>query len=244
MYPYPRPQNLAYPGRVLFGEGALSRSDPAADRARAGRTGAPRNGRQADGQVERREAQRLPWARAVALPREVGTLIPPPRVPAGALAPPAAPSPRLGSRGTGKPRTHCAARTHGLGCLNSNREIFAWRRNAFCVVPARALGHAHIGYRTGPIGRCSREAHFRATHLTVILRSRALARRLEGWPRALVAHPSRLAATRRAPQDDGGLGFFGSKKCVHAIAPARGRRKRRPHTSIEPCITGTQRPPI
>jgi hypothetical protein len=46
-----------------------------------------------------------------ALPREVGTLIPPPRVPAGALAPPAAPSPRLGSRGTGKPRTLCAART-------------------------------------------------------------------------------------------------------------------------------------
>jgi hypothetical protein len=32
-------------------------------------------------------------------------------------------------------------------------------------------------------------------HITtaVILRSRALARRLEGWPRALVAHPSRLA---------------------------------------------------
>jgi hypothetical protein len=28
----------------------------------------------------------------------------------------------------------------------------------------------------------------------VILRSRALARRLEGWPQALVAHPSRLAA--------------------------------------------------
>jgi hypothetical protein len=27
----------------------------------------------------------------------------------------------------------------------------------------------------------------------VILRSRALARRLEGWPQALVAHPSRLA---------------------------------------------------
>jgi hypothetical protein len=31
-------------------------------------------------------------------------------------------------------------------------------------------------------------------HSAVILRSRALARRLEGWPRALVAHPSRLAA--------------------------------------------------
>jgi hypothetical protein len=32
-----------------------------------------------------------------------------------------------------------------------------------------------------------------STKKTVILRSRALARRLEGWPRALVAHPSRLA---------------------------------------------------
>jgi hypothetical protein len=32
-----------------------------------------------------------------------------------------------------------------------------------------------------------------AIHLAVILRSRALARRFEGWPRALVAHPSRLA---------------------------------------------------
>jgi hypothetical protein len=34
---------------------------------------------------------------------------------------------------------------------------------------------------------------FPATHSTVILRSRALARRLEGSPLALVAHPSRLA---------------------------------------------------
>jgi hypothetical protein len=33
---------------------------------------------------------------------------------------------------------------------------------------------------------------FRHT-FTVILRSRALARRLEGWPQALAAHPSRLA---------------------------------------------------
>jgi hypothetical protein len=32
-----------------------------------------------------------------------------------------------------------------------------------------------------------------ATHSTVILRSPALARRLEGSPRAHVAHPSRLA---------------------------------------------------
>jgi hypothetical protein len=47
--------------------------------------------------VERREAPRPTslGARGT-LPREVGTLIPPPRVPAGALAPPAAPPPRAG----------------------------------------------------------------------------------------------------------------------------------------------------
>jgi hypothetical protein len=39
------------------------------------------------------------WARAVTLPREVGTLILPLRVPAGALAPPAAPSPRAVAEG-------------------------------------------------------------------------------------------------------------------------------------------------
>ncbi|MEA2838130.1 MAG: hypothetical protein QOD89_2680 [Bradyrhizobium sp.] len=61
--------------------------------------------------VERREVPRPTSLGARgALPREVGTLIPPQGVPAGALAPPAAPPPRLGSRGTGKPRTHCAAR--------------------------------------------------------------------------------------------------------------------------------------
>jgi hypothetical protein len=107
------------------------------DRARAGRTGAPRNGRRPGGQVERREAQRLPWARAVALPREVGTLIPPPRVPAGALAPPAAPPPRLGSRGTGKTRTHCAARMRKLGCLK-----FVDRKFAQCAKTHSASSRA------------------------------------------------------------------------------------------------------
>src|SRR5437588_6293613 len=47
MYTYPPPPNLAYPARVLSDEGPLSRSDPRAGRARAGRTGAPRDGRQA-----------------------------------------------------------------------------------------------------------------------------------------------------------------------------------------------------
>ena len=49
MYAYPRAQDLPYPARVLSNEGPLSRSDPSADRARAGRTGAPRNGRRPGG---------------------------------------------------------------------------------------------------------------------------------------------------------------------------------------------------
>src|SRR5437764_13486976 len=59
-------------------------SDLSADRARAGQTGAPRSGRQAgDEMVERREAQRPPsmGARGLIVPREVGPLIPPQRVP-------------------------------------------------------------------------------------------------------------------------------------------------------------------
>jgi hypothetical protein len=43
----------------------------------------------------------------------------------------------------------------------------------------------------GPFPECC--ASRAATHSTVILRSRALARRLEGWPQLLVADPSRLA---------------------------------------------------
>ena len=47
--PYPRPQNLPYSARVLSDEGPLSRGDPSVDRAKAGRTGAPRNGRRPGG---------------------------------------------------------------------------------------------------------------------------------------------------------------------------------------------------
>src|SRR3981081_2584300 len=93
MYTYPRAQDLAYPARVLSGEGALSRSDLSADRAKAGRTGAPRNGRWPGGRWSAGRRCALPWARAVALPREVGSP-PASRVPVGALAPPNAPSPR------------------------------------------------------------------------------------------------------------------------------------------------------
>src|SRR4030081_4139298 len=72
MYTYPRLENLAYPARVLSDEGPLSRSDPSADRTRAGRTGAP--GRSmAWWPVERWEALRLALGARGALPREVGS---------------------------------------------------------------------------------------------------------------------------------------------------------------------------
>src|SRR3979490_1373122 len=101
MYTYPRPQNLAYPDRVLSNEGALSRGDPSADRARAGRTGAPRNGRWPGGRWSAGRRCALPWARAVTLPREVGSPSAS-RVPIGALAPPTAPSPRAVREGLAK----------------------------------------------------------------------------------------------------------------------------------------------
>src|SRR5436305_11247692 len=95
MYTYPRPHNLRYPARVLFDEGPLSRSGPFGGQSESWPDrGAP--GRStAWWLVERWEALRLALGARGALPREVGTLIPPPRVPIGALAPPTAPPPSL-----------------------------------------------------------------------------------------------------------------------------------------------------
>src|SRR3954470_4813214 len=94
---------------VLFGEGALSRSGPQSDRARAGRTGAPRNGRRGWWlKVERREAQRPTslGARGLIVPREVGPLIPPQRVPRKHSGASRRSIALAMSRGTGKARTH------------------------------------------------------------------------------------------------------------------------------------------
>src|SRR3954454_12227474 len=100
MYTYPRPSTLAYPARVLFDGGPLSRSDSSSDRAKAGRTGAPeRSMPGGNGGALGGAAPSLGRA-GFTLPREVGTLFPPPRVPIGALAPPTAPSPRELSRVT------------------------------------------------------------------------------------------------------------------------------------------------
>src|SRR5436309_8844304 len=101
MYAYPRPYNLAYPARVLFDEGPLSRSDPFNGQSESWpRRGAPERST-AWWPVERWEALRLALGARGALPCEVG-LPPASRVPIGALAPPTAPSRRTVREGNGK----------------------------------------------------------------------------------------------------------------------------------------------
>jgi hypothetical protein len=79
MYTYPRPQNLAYPARVLSDEGALSRSDPEIGQSESWPDRGTPERSTAWWWVERWEALRLALGARGALPREVGTLIPPPR---------------------------------------------------------------------------------------------------------------------------------------------------------------------
>src|SRR4051794_15647617 len=98
MYAYPRAQILPYPARVLFDGGPLSRCDSSSDRAKAGRTGGPRNGRCLVVTVERWEALRLALGARGCLAPRGGYVIPASRVPIGALAPPTAPSPSRGFR--------------------------------------------------------------------------------------------------------------------------------------------------
>src|SRR3954465_5845672 len=100
-----------------------------ADRARAGRPGAPGSVDWLVTKVERREAQRPTslgargWRHQL---REVGTLFPPLRVPrkhsgASRRSTPLAQV----AQGTSKPRTHGAARIRKLGCLKCEAEIRA-----------------------------------------------------------------------------------------------------------------------
>ncbi len=111
---------------ILSDEGPLSRGDRSADRAKAGRTGAPRNGRWAGGQrwsAGRCRALRH-WARAAGVIscarrsdlRLKGASQASWRLP---------PLHRLAwvSRGTGKPRTHCAARMRKPGSSNRRRNL-------------------------------------------------------------------------------------------------------------------------
>jgi hypothetical protein len=139
---YPRPKNPAYPARVLSDEGPPSRGGPSADRARAGRTGTPRDGRQAGGQGGA-PGGAAPYVtgRARYLAARGGYVNPASK---GATSLHPGASRRSitsrGSRGTGKPRTLCAARTRTLGCLNfcgSVRSPDGAQRN-----PGQALQHS------------------------------------------------------------------------------------------------------
>src|SRR3954447_4950857 len=56
--PYPRPQNLAYPARVLFDEGPLSRSDPFSGQSESWPDRGPGTVDRLVAKVERREALR------------------------------------------------------------------------------------------------------------------------------------------------------------------------------------------
>jgi hypothetical protein len=111
---------------VLFNEGPLSRSDPSAGRAKAGWTGGPGP---ADGWWPRWSAGRRcalrHWARAVHLAARGGYVIPASRVPAWCPSASRRSTPSRRSRGTGKPRTLCAARTWKLGCLKFEFRNFA-----------------------------------------------------------------------------------------------------------------------
>src|SRR6185436_8188270 len=101
--PYPRSRNLAYPARVLFDEGPLSRSDPCSGQSESWPDrGAPERS-MPGGMVERWAALRLALGAHGCLAVRGAYVNPASGVPVGALAPPTAPSPREGSRGTGKP---------------------------------------------------------------------------------------------------------------------------------------------
>jgi hypothetical protein len=98
-------------------KGPLSRSEPSADRAKAGRTGAP--GRStAWWLVERWEALRLALGARGSLAARGGYVNPASR---GARWCPGASHRSIPSRssreGNSKPRTHCAARMRKCGCL-------------------------------------------------------------------------------------------------------------------------------
>src|SRR3954452_9972556 len=111
MNPYPRSPNLAYPARVLFDEGPLSRSDLLSGRSESWPDrGAPERSI-AWWLVERWEALRLALGARGRLAARGGYVNPASRGASQApwRLPPLHP-PRAVREGFCKPRTHCAAR--------------------------------------------------------------------------------------------------------------------------------------
>src|ERR1700716_2268461 len=79
--------------------------------------------------------------------------------------------------------------------------------------------------------------HLRATRSAVILRSRALARRLEGWPRAPALVAILRGSQRLAPQDDGSaalLEAIASPYMVPSRRPVRLTAKEKSHGTEAP----------
>jgi hypothetical protein len=101
--------------RPSCSRGALSRSDPSVDRAKAGRTGAP--GRSMPGGNGGALGGAAPsLGRARCLAARGGYVNPASGVPIGALAPPTAPSPRLGARD--RQTSDASRRENAKACLS------------------------------------------------------------------------------------------------------------------------------
>src|SRR4051794_31813043 len=134
--------NGSYTRTVLSDEGPLSRSDPSSDRAKAGLPGAPRDGRQAGGQggapggaapYVTGRARCLAARGGYVNPASRGARLVPWRLP------PLHPLARV-SRGTGKARTHSAARTRKCGCLKFESLISCPGRDAALFALLRRPG--------------------------------------------------------------------------------------------------------
>ncbi len=102
MYPYPTPSGVAYPAGVLSDEGRFLEAILQRTERKLAGPGRPGTVDElvAKGGAPGGAAPYVTGRARFTLPREVGTLIPPPRVLRHCtLAPPAAPSPREGLRG-------------------------------------------------------------------------------------------------------------------------------------------------
>src|SRR3954447_15417360 len=121
--PYPRPQNLAYPARVLFDGGRFPEAILRRIERELAGPGRPGTGDSlVVGGARGGAAPSLGRARSPCRARWVHH--PPPRVPRKHPGASHRSIPSRGCRGTGKPRTLCAARMRGLGCLKlPNRNV-------------------------------------------------------------------------------------------------------------------------
>src|SRR5947209_19048912 len=129
MYTYPPPQNLAYPARVLFDEGPLSRSDPSLGQSESWPDRGPGSVDEAgdDGGAPGGAAPYVIGRARLALSAARGGYVIPASKGCVAHTPGASrrSTPLARSRGTSKPRTLRAARTRKRAL--SFRDAPLWR---------------------------------------------------------------------------------------------------------------------